>query len=196
MILFEAIENQDDRDFMESLYKRYYKMLFYKARNYCQDPETAEDIVHDAFEKLIQKIPLLRSFDCCRIRAYLVSTVRNTAITKSAKWKAELLRRADDRFEDSCDQIPDGTLSIEELLMRKELDQALAAALNTLDPKEQFMLEAKYFLQYSDQEIARVLRVQPASIRMKLTRTRRKVLKQLCEEANHGQDQETTTGKL
>lgn len=183
-MLFSEIDCPDDREFMESIYKEYVKLLYQVARRYIYEADLAEDVVHDAFEKLIPKVPLLRSFDGCRLRAYLVSTIRNTAITQAKKLKEEHARQASGDFEDTAGQIPDDDSSMEEDLFRKERRETFRAVFQALEQDEQFLLEAKYFLRQSDREIAEALHVKPSSIRMMLTRVRRKVLTILSEGDN------------
>jgi RNA polymerase sigma-70 factor (ECF subfamily) len=183
LIVFLAIESATDREFLESLYRTYRKMLFHIAKGYVHEDGAAEDVVQDAFVKLIPKIPLLRSFDRCRLRAYLVATVRNTAITKAMRWKAERVQRIDDPVEEAAWSISDSGSSLEDALLSKEQRESFAAVLGSLEEQERFLLEAKYFVQQTDREIAEKLQVKPDSIRMMLTRVRRKVLKKLQEEA-------------
>jgi RNA polymerase sigma-70 factor (ECF subfamily) len=187
LIVFLAIESATDREFLESLYRTYRKMLFHIAKGYVHEDGAAEDAVQDAFVKLIPKIPLLRSFDRCRLRAYLVATVRNTAITKAIRWKAERIQRIDNPVEEAAWSILDSGSSLEEALLSKERRENFAVVLGSLEEQERFLLEAKYFLQQKDREIAEKLQVKPDSIRMMLTRVRRKVLKKLQEEEeDHG----------
>lgn len=184
MIIFAAVESSTDREFIESLYITYSKLLYCIAKRYVHDEGITEDIIHDAFLKLIPKISLLRSFDCCRLRAYLVSTVRNTAITHAVKLKAERTLRIDNPFEKIIETMPNTSRSLEDELLSQEMRVAFSAILETLEADERFLLEAKYFLHQTDREIAEKLQVKPASIRMMLTRVRRKVLKKLQEVDN------------
>ena len=59
------------------------------------------------------------------------------------------------------------------MLRRLELD-ALAQVWPRLDENTRWLLEARYILDYSDGELARELGVKPDSVRMALTRARRK----------------------
>lgn len=196
-MLFSERNSPDDQEFIESIYQEYVRLLYQIARQYIFEADLVEDIVHDAFEKLIPKVSLLRSFDCCRLRAYLVSTVRNTAITKAKKLKEEHARQVSGDFEDAIGQIPDAYISMEENLLSRERREAFLAAFKSLGQDEQFLLEAKYFLQRSDKEIAEELHVKPSSIRMMLTRVRRKMLTILSKEDNiDGQDKDAIAGKL
>jgi RNA polymerase sigma-70 factor (ECF subfamily) len=187
MIIFSAMDDPDDEAYMEQLYRQYHVLLFYIAKKYLHEDGAAEDVVQDAFLKLIPKVSLLRCFDGGRLRAYLAATVRNTAYTKSAKLKEERIWLVGRALDETIDQLPDVVLSMEDDVLRQERREAFSKVLNALEDHDRFLLEAKYYLQQSDAEIAEALQVKPSSVRMMLTRARRKVLQQLQEGmGDHG----------
>lgn len=56
-------------------------------------------------------------------------------------------------------------------------------------PEERFLLECRCLLDYSDKELAKYLNCKPASVRMKLTRARRKAAA-LLKDWEGGEDNE------
>ena len=58
----------------------------------------------------------------------------------------------------------------------------LITALESLPDNERLLLEQKYFLGSSDEELARFFRCKPGSVRMKLTRARRHMLRILMDD--------------
>ena len=60
--------------------------------------------------------------------------------------------------------------------MDREAKRSLREAIDELEPNERLLLEGKYFLGYDDRQLSELLSCAPGSIRMKLTRVRRKVL--------------------
>lgn len=184
MIIFSTMEDTDDCAFMESLYFEYVNLLYRISKKYIQDDAAAEDAVHDAFVKLIPKVSLLRELDCCRLRAYLVSTIRNTAISSAKKLKEEHSKKTPEDFSEAVADIPDRGVSPEDALLLRERQNEFSAILQTLAPKDRYLLEAKYYYQLTNQEIADIFQVKPASVRSMLTRARRKVLDQMMKEAD------------
>lgn len=71
-------------------------------------------------------------------------------------------------------------------LRRLELD-VLAQVWPRLDENTRWLLEARYILDYSDGELARELGVKPDSVRMALTRARRKA-RRLMESQHNEQN--------
>ena len=55
------IENEDDREFMASLYQRYNRLMYDTIIKMAKNPHDTEDILQNALVRLIDKIGLLRS---------------------------------------------------------------------------------------------------------------------------------------
>ena len=79
MYVIEEIENETDQQFVLSLYEKYKYIMFGTARKYVSDSFAVEDLVQESLLKLIPKISVLRGLQRCKIDAYIVYTVRNTA---------------------------------------------------------------------------------------------------------------------
>ena len=80
MILFPAviaaIENDDDRAFMEKLYLDHRYLMFKVARGIVDSPHAAEDMVAEACVSLIENIDTLRKINSCKLRPYIVCQKR------------------------------------------------------------------------------------------------------------------------
>ena len=75
--------------------------------------------------------------------------------------------------------------SLDEQVSLSELKARLSALWPRFSEEEQILLEGKYILGYTDQELALQVECKPASIRMKLTRARRRALQILTEGEWH-----------
>ena len=64
-----AIENDDDRAFIEHIYKKYYNLMYSKAYDILQNRDCVDDVINNACIKLIPKIQKLRTFNCCVLAA-------------------------------------------------------------------------------------------------------------------------------
>ena len=172
---------------MDTLYRNYEKMLFCKAKDIVRNREWAEDVAHDTVEKLIKIAPKLKRIDGPRRTNYVKVAVTHTALNQLAfqKTKQKFLDEAS--YTDLAYQIADDSAMLEDLLLRKERHEILAAALSAVSEKDRFLLEGKYILGLSDQELAKELQVKPSSIRMLLTRARKNIKEQLRKEAYDGQ---------
>lgn len=177
-----AIENDDDRVFMERLYIENRQIMYKKAYSLLHNQQDAEDVINTACVALINNLARLRGFDSCTLQAYIVSTIRNTAINSIKKRNlisAHNVSDADVAFERavSDDQAPDS-----KVIQQAELE-ALKQALISLPEKEMTLLQMKYVMEMSDEQIAKRLGIKCASIRSYLARARRHAREILKERA-------------
>lgn len=124
-------------------------------------------------EKLIKKIATIRPMKRCTLACYIVYTIRNTSI--------DFLRAQKRRIEYTVDLDTDeifepmeGKMSMDELIISAEWVYRLWEVWPNLPEEDQILLERKYILGYADAELAFEFKCKPSSIRMKLTRARRR----------------------
>ena len=72
--------------------------------------------------------------------------------------------------------------SLEERILLEEQKEHLIQIWSSLHEEEQLLLEGKYILGYKDTELADMLGCKKDSIRMKLTRARRRAFQLMTEE--------------
>ena len=130
----------------------------------------------DYLKKLIEKQERLAGLAQAAQAGYVATTVRNTAISilrEKTKGKDKIL---------SLDALGEDALRRymipirEEEMIRQEMARQLREGLEHMEPQERALLEGKYILAQSDKELAADFKCKPDSIRMKLTRARRKFL--------------------
>lgn len=130
----------------------------------------------------MSRIELLRTLEEPVLTSYVVTTVRNTAINilRRQKRDAQNITSFTESVEESIIE-PD---SIIDIIMDREAKRSLREAIDELEPNERLLLEGKYFLGYDDRQLSELLSCAPGSIRMKLTRVRRKVLCSMQEKGD------------
>ncbi len=176
-----AIEDDDDRAFMEDLYLSYESLMYDTVYGILKHPADAEDVVQSALLKLIDKIQLLKTRSRDQMVNYVITTCKHKAYNyiRDNKTQRGLV------FED-CDGIPDTGAEEEHamdlhFIRREELD-CLARVWPRMDERSQYMLEAYYILEMSTKEIGGELGIKPGSVRMALTRARQKAYELLEKE--------------
>lgn len=89
-IMLLSIGDESDRSFFERLYMDYRLLMLRKAYAILNDYHEAEDAMNLAW------LALLREFDSCSLRSYIVSTIRNTSLNllrqKSCDIRASYVR--------------------------------------------------------------------------------------------------------
>ena len=173
-----AIENEDDRSLIESLYTDYYVLMLHKAQSMVRDRQAAEDVVESVMLRLIDRIELLQGCNRASVRSYLVTCVRNEAIDRMRREKKT--QSLDDAEEQLC-KLPDESPQLDTGLIREEQIQAVIKALEALDDRERLALRMKYYDRMTEGEIARLFGMSRSGIRNVIDRARRHVGAQLQE---------------
>ena len=171
---FSSDNELSDKEFMVHLYTKYENLLFYTAQKYISERGSVEDVVQESLVKLHEKIRTIKPMPEIVLASYIRSTVRNTAINilKSAGYEEDRQIST----ENIIDVMDDHALSLDTLMQISRYRELLSKIWPELSKEEQFLLEGKYILGYSDRELSTELCCQPSSVRMKLTRARRHAL--------------------
>lgn len=174
-----GVRRLDDQQYMEGLYHRFKRLMFATAGRYAADPADREDLVQSALVRLVNKLPTLRSLEEGAQASYIVFTVRSVAIDALRKTGRQL-RGVSLEGEEAL-QVPDAAPTMDEYLMARERSDRLRTIWPRLGEEDRLLLEGKYLRGCSDRELAQLLGCRVDSIRMKLTRARRRALKRMTE---------------
>lgn len=155
--------------FYSWLYDTYRPLMFYHAYHFSSDKSTAEDIVHDALEKLLAKYETLCKMDCNRLASYIVLTIRSVGISRWRNDKSRLRVMESLQVEDS--ELP----SAEDALMHSINADAIRLAWEALSDEDQTLLGQKYILGMSNSELARVFQCTESTVRSKLHRAKKRL---------------------
>lgn len=175
-IIISAIENPDDRDLMTSFYLEYKSLLYNEAQKHLDIPEDIEDTVFEALTKIIDKMAIFRELKRWQQVQYALTTVKNLSYILLKKNNHFTVISFDDlEFDIPADAGDSAEKSVEDKMFRTYIKQIW----NEIDIEDRMLLEQKYILHWKDEEIAAFLKIQPQSVRMRLTRTKRNILKAL-----------------
>lgn len=174
-LVIQAIENDDDRDFMERLYYDHHRLMYATAWKYSAFGDNVDDVVSDSCVALIQKVSLLREMKVEKLRAYIISIVRNKTIDANRKaW------RNNDRIiqgeQEELENLTDGSTIVEEII-RDERVAAIREATQGLPWIEQEILRMKCQEGMKAKEIAEKIDI-PENDVWKYLKHARQVLRQ------------------
>lgn len=175
--LIYTIESPDDQLFMLRLYEEYEQLMFWAAGKYLSNIEDKKDVVQDAIVTLIKKLSTIRTLSDAHLRTYIVYTVESKAINLVKRRNIEL------RLFDELDSAPIGTPidMMDEKLIQLVLNDAISSIWPKLSLRDKIVLEGKYILGYNDNEIGKMIGCKAGSVRMYLTRARRKAVELMLE---------------
>ena len=177
LVIMTMCESDESRKFFMELYLRYKRTMINIAMKYVHDKSIAEDLVHDAIVKLIEKEALLVTFDGCTLTTYIVYTIRNVSISYLRWQQRDKQGAIDSNDEQEVFTIIDPSPLPEEVALMNERMDEFGKVWLTLPEDTRTLLAGKYILGMSDTELAEQYKCNPNSIRMKLTRARRQALK-------------------
>ncbi len=173
-VIILAIENDDDREFMIRLYMDHKRLLYHKIYPIVRSKEDTEDLIQDLVVKLIDMIDFLRTFDHSALVSYLAEMAKNQALGFMDKAEnRKTVSIPDPDYWDAHSESPD------QVLIEKEWIDELHRVWPSLKEDTRTLLSMKYFLGMPDEQIAAEFHIKTASVRMRLTRARREVLKAL-----------------
>lgn len=173
-MVYSMEDQPSDREFMDQMYMEFERLMFFTARQYTSKAEIAEDIVQESLVRLYEKVRTMKPMKHVVLAAYIRATVRNTAINVLRKMNRERDYAADAETDAFAQADQEWVLNtIMDLSGYRVL---LSKIWPRLPEDDRVLLEGKYILGYSDQELAEEIGCQANSIRVKLTRARRRAL--------------------
>lgn len=177
-----AIVDDNDRAFITELYLSYRNLMYSIAIDIVNDHQDAEDMVALAITEMIENIEVLRKINHLRLRSYIASIVRNDSIDFIRKRKRYTLLSTDEK---GLDDAPDDSDVDDTILQRAEI-RDLENGIAKLTRKEQTLLLMKYVDEQTDKQIAQILHIGQDSVRVYLSRAKRRLLTIMKEAENDG----------
>ena len=118
--VIEQLDRQSDKDFALWLYNEFKNLMFCTAKKYLNDSHAVEDVVQDSILNILRHIDTLQKKERCVLTAYIVITVKNTAISHL---RAEAARKGQSQElpEDGEHDFAPIDIPLEELVARREL---------------------------------------------------------------------------
>lgn len=170
LMAVSALPPEDEEFFLE-LYTQYYPYAKKIAQDTLFDKTLQEDAVQTAFIGLIPKIELLRSFECYKMEAYVVSTIRrkcqdfNKHSVVERKHGAPSIEGDDDSWESLEKVSADLTKSDpQNIVEERDTYKRLGKIFSQLPERYRDLLLLKYFYEFDNEEMAKQLSIKKESI--------------------------------
>ncbi|NLA86428.1 MAG: sigma-70 family RNA polymerase sigma factor [Clostridiales bacterium] len=171
------IANDDDRQKAAELYRRYGRTMLSVTRGILGDTGLAEDAVSEAFVRIIKNLEKIDMNDCYKTRGFVVIIARHTALNMLKVQK----RGSIVPFEDDTDYSIGAEPVFEDVTVR-EACRKIADAIAGLHKNYADILYLKYEMDYSGDEISKILGISPENARVRLRRARQALRNQLRKE--------------
>lgn len=169
------IDTEEGKNKFEQIYLKYRYTLLYVAKSIVKDHQLAEDIVHETFLKIIEKIDDIDDISCSKTKSFFVTIVRN----KSKDVLRKIKREENIPLEDIEYSLEDDTpIPVDEIISQDGY-RKLVEYIGQLDEKYRAVLELKYIQGYSDKEIADILDITPKNVNVRTFRARKMIIKMI-----------------
>lgn len=170
----------EEHDYIEEVYRKYSRFMFAAAWKYCSSRQGVEEIVSDSCLSFIRNIETMRSLHENSLKAYIVTTIKNTAINYSNKQRRQNINEIY-ISEEVKDDIP-GTVDVAHKIALLDELRLVLAAIESLPENEKQIMRMKYLMEMSDDEIAGQVGISVNSIRKYVSRARQKIRKMVYSE--------------
>lgn len=148
-----------DRETLPEFYREHQTGLVRLAMMLVGDEATAEDVVQDVFVRLHRNAPSLR--DEQKLLAYVRASVLNAC--RSTLRRRKLVRRHAETYQPPA-------WSAESQAMLGEDHREVMRALHRLPRRQREVLVLRFYADLPDDEISRVLKIRPSTVRSTMSR--------------------------
>ena len=162
--LMQAVA-QGDMGAFEQIVRRHQSAAWRVAWRFLGDADEAEDMVQEAFLRILDAAPRYRP--TATFRTYLYRVLTRLCMDHARKKRPALVETLPDIASDAPSQL--------EQYARKELEQAVQRALDALPSKVRLAIVLRYFEGLSAREMATALNTTPKGVERLLARARKQV---------------------
>jgi len=155
-----------NKPFMEELYSRYEKQVYYKCLLLSRDSVFAKDLTQEVFIKVFTKLNTYKGE--AKFKYWILRVTHNSCLNFLRKKKKDLV------LEDINEEVTQTTHDSPEEEPDMSLDK-LALAMKKLEPQEVYLLNLKYAEEMKVHEIASMLEIKESAVKMRLKRLRGKL---------------------
>lgn len=167
MLIYLAMIDSDlDKSKFEIIYNSYKNLMLYQANKILGDMNDTEDVVHEAFLKIIKIIDQIENPKCPKTRNLVVTIVERTAIDLYRRRQKLQILTMDEEYIN----VPSPT-DIEDLHEKADL----AVAMATLPTKYRELLLLRYDCGFSEAEVAVILAMSQENVHKTIQRAKKKL---------------------
>ena len=169
------MHSESDKEKLKLLYGKYKNRMYITACKVLNDPQRAEDAVHDAFIAISKNLDKIQDIDSIKTGAYMVKAARSRALNilrMGLPEKETMLDEAEAKADESL---------LDEIC-RKESYNEIVTAILALEERYRDVLTLYYLNDLTISEIAELMSVKENTVKQRLFRGRRKLINTLTKE--------------
>ncbi|OAB37104.1 RNA polymerase subunit sigma-24 [Paenibacillus macquariensis subsp. defensor] len=179
-ILVAADFSQISEELQEKIYYEYYEYVYGMIYCIVKDHATTEDIIQDAFIKIITKKPIFENE--IKLKAWLKVVTRNTSINFLRKNKKHRNQLDIDSVYTYIDEVLQSPVSVEHSVESKMMEDSILTYINSLKPEFRVLIEYRWKQGLSYKEMSELLDLREDIIKQRLFRARENIKKMMHKE--------------
>ena len=166
----------DANEKIENIYKEHYKLMLYVAYQRTKDPALAEDVVSEAFIKIMRHIDKFENIYSNQTKGYIVKIVGTTSLDMLRKInKSNVIDASDEVMED----IPDVKVNILEGVLAKDGYSTIKDAIKALPDTLKDVVYLSLVSGHNHDEISQILGISYSASKKRLFNARKILKKKL-----------------
>ena len=163
------IETEEEKRTFVYLYENYKQTMYYTAYQILHNAHAAEDVVHQAFLRVLDRFDQVDVDNEPKIRGFLVTITQHIAIDSYRRQKREHPAYGEEQIElpmqDQTEAYTDTELIVQTILHLPQADS--------------IVLRLKYVHGYQDSEIAQLSGISEAAVRKRISRAKKRLADRL-----------------
>lgn len=171
-----------ETEFFQNFYETYKGFIFYIANRYAENPADCEDVVQDSIIRLLCNVKVLMELNHPKTVKYIALTVKSAFLDHQRKL---LMAKETDLDEEKLASLLEQS-SIHANAEQQQTKLEVYQLKQTLSQRDWQVLEGKYIMGYSQEELSELIGVSSDSIRMILHRAKKNARGILLSEADNG----------
>lgn len=169
LIYLSMLESEEERQVFSNLYNQYGNAMLRVAHRYFpNDQSTAEDVVQNAWLRVVENFPRVQAIPCKKRGAYLVIITKNEAISILRKQRQEL--PFDETIADSYDGFEDRNAN------------GVIEIIRAMPETYRAVLEMRFVEERTTREISVALGLKETTVNVRIHRGRALLLERLRAE--------------
>lgn len=173
----KSLSSENDKKILEDWYIEFYKIMRKISYDIIGDYDVANDMVNEAFVKIIENFERINYLNCHERAVYFVSIIRNISIDYLRKKNKELKKVSnyinDDEFKEKY-IITYGNINEYEKI-EKSMD--IKRALDKLSERDKLLLICRYGFGMNSNEISKMLGIKELNVNSYIRRAKNKFAK-------------------
>lgn len=172
-----SFEEEKDKTKFEQIYEKYHRLMLWRAWQILKDQRDAEDVVHNAFLKIIRVLERIDPGNEYKTKSFLLIIVEHTALDLVRKKRREYGISLDELEEWRIPADPDAEVRFEQCIEENRVIEII----KNMPEQYRGIFLLKYSQEFENREIAKLLGISEALVRKRISRGKALLEKNLKE---------------